>query len=651
MGYDRRFRTLFENGADINAVDCDGFTAFIYACKHPIFNDLFDAMVRKRANVNAKSHTGETALMNAVEGQNAEVVSKLIKTRAEVDAVDENGKTALHIAVKGMYQECFDLLMDAGPTRFSRWTAYWDFTPLGIASLSSVTDLHYARRLVEAGESVNQIYAGGHIPLHRAVHSNNHDLVSFLISQKGARLDALDANGRSVLHVWAFGHQNPRTLRHLLNAGALEYFQDDNNETLLTLAIKNQPADPQYQDSAEVVTIMYAANIAIDAVDKDGFTALMLAAFKKCHNMMARLLACGADAKLCCPIGKTALHYCAHLPDPDCLRILLDHDPELHCHKDALADETPIFYAARHGNAGAIQLLKNAGADINIRNLFGATPLLYAATAAAIDVLIRLGVDIEAQDGRGMRALHFCGHKVTCVDVLFAHGASHSPKNTDGDTPLMLAVRDRNFRRSTLQSYVAQGVDLNIRNNRGATALYNAVGRSEWNTNLVKELLDRGADPNIATNQGATPLRAAVEMGNLSCVQILLASGATIQPAILEISTGEMRQALESHQQHSSSSEVEQVEAGPQNPEPVQEEPQVEEEEQEEVLPRVDLKCAICYEAMGGTGLRQMATPTIQNCGHILCYECWMRAARTGKQCPFDRKPVTAKQIMRLFLP
>lgn len=64
---------------------------------------------------------------------------------------------------------------------------------------------------------------------------------------------------------------------------------------------------------------------------------------------------------------------------------------------------TPVFYAC--GNEMVLQLLLQNGAEINVKNALGNTPLHYAAAAdadEAINILVTYGANINAENALGM---------------------------------------------------------------------------------------------------------------------------------------------------------------------------------------------------------------------------------------------------------
>ena len=92
-------------------------------------------------------------------------------------------------------------------------------------------------------------------------------------------------------------------------------------------------------------------------------------------------------------------------------------------------------------------------------------------------------------------------------------------RDSDGNTPLHIAVRDDNM--AEVQALLDSGADVNARNDYGTTPLHSV--RS--NAALVQLLLANGADINASTAHNDTPLSSAAG-GDLAIVQILLDAGA-----------------------------------------------------------------------------------------------------------------------------
>lgn len=71
--------------------------------------------------------------------------------------------------------------------------------------------------------------------------------------------------------------------------------------------------------------------------------------------------------------------------------------------------QTPMHIAALWGNVEAIQVLLAAGANVNVENVRGTTPLHFAAAArknakATVEVLLKAGAKTDITDMSGRQA-------------------------------------------------------------------------------------------------------------------------------------------------------------------------------------------------------------------------------------------------------
>lgn len=140
------------------------------------------------------------------------------------------------------------------------------------------------------------------------------------------------------------------------------------------------------------------------------------------------------------------------------------------------------------------------------------------------------GVDINAFDRVDQTALIAAlnhGH-IECARVLLDRGADVNLADPAGWSPLIHAVYF-GADDALIGLLLERGAQINHQNHRGVTALYLAagIGREEQ----VRWLLDRGADPTIATGSGFTPLRLAQQKGLANIVKILEAQPAASTPA------------------------------------------------------------------------------------------------------------------------
>jgi uncharacterized protein len=76
-----------DEGADVNARDCDGDTALMLAAERGHI-ELVKVLLKNGADVNAENLNGETALMRAAENDRAAAVKILLAHHANCDAGD-----------------------------------------------------------------------------------------------------------------------------------------------------------------------------------------------------------------------------------------------------------------------------------------------------------------------------------------------------------------------------------------------------------------------------------------------------------------------------------------------------------------------------------------------------------------------------------
>jgi len=97
---------------------------------------------------------------------------------------------------------------------------------------------------------------------------------------------------------------------------------------------------------------------------------------------------------------------------------------------------------ARHGDLDEVErLVVDCGADPNIQDAFGDTPLHYAAYNGRLGVvrlLLEHGADPNVQDHDDRTPLHFAVGFcfVDVVRVLLEHGADPTIRDNEGMTPL-----------------------------------------------------------------------------------------------------------------------------------------------------------------------------------------------------------------------
>ena len=167
---------------------------------------------------------------------------------------------------------------------------------------------------------------------------------------------------------------------------------------------------------------------------------------------------------------------------------------------------TPLHYAAVLGTPEAVKILIAAGADVNARNTFDATPLVLAAySPEKVRLLLAAGADPKAKTKTGRSALIIAAGRAGTIAVvrsLLDAGCDVNEADTFGVSPLQLAAFEGQF--ETVRLLVSRGADVNAGDERGSTALQGAAG--SLNADAVRFLLSKGADVNVS-NYGSGKVR------------------------------------------------------------------------------------------------------------------------------------------------
>jgi uncharacterized protein len=147
---------------------------------------------------------------------------------------------------------------------------------------------------------------------------------------------------------------------------------------------------------------------------------------------------------------------------------------------------------------------------------------------AAVRLLLRERVDVNAADANGSTALHWAvwGEALETVDELIRAGANVAAANAFGITPAYIAAENGNV--AIIRKLLETGADANTADRTGDTLLMAAVRAGKLDA--VHLLLDRGAKVNAAEPElGHTVLMWAVRENQAALVKLLIERGASIE--------------------------------------------------------------------------------------------------------------------------
>ena len=350
-----------------------------------------------------------------------------------------------------------------------------DMTLLDENLVAAITanDAAEVARFLEAGANPNFVAGNGDVPLPLAAGAGDLEIVKLLLdagADVNSTMDGKISTGHTVyeatplFHAAAAGHLD--VVEMLLTNGA----DPNKTETALGVAPLHEAARMNYVEIVQVL-IEHGASLSIE--DNEGQTALDVATGD------SRDLLREADAASGSPAETSAL-------------------------------EEGLDAAIEEGDTAEVERILEDGANPNFVNDEGDMPLALATMTGNLEIvqmLLDAGADVNSTASEQYPA----GQSLTNATAI-----AHAAYGRYYDLVALL---------------IEHGADVNRpQANSQETALHNAVWRSS--PEIVKLLLDNGADPDLPVNnswfpEGATALHYAIGNGSLSSAQALLEGGAS----------------------------------------------------------------------------------------------------------------------------
>jgi ankyrin repeat protein len=380
---------LLNAGANPNTPIGTGETPLM-TCARVGAADAVRTLLVRGADVNAKEPTqNQTALMWAAAEQHPKVLQALIDRRADLQAHTKLGFTALHFAARAGDVESARMLLAAGAD----------------VNVRSQSDPEPGRRQGPRGTSFP-----GSTALLVATVRGQVPLALFLLD-RGADPNILDA-GFAPLHwaagTWENGLANP-VYGFVDPIGGIP---DREAKLQLVKALLAHGANPNLQMTVRPPTFGGTGTGGYN--DAVGATAFIVAANASDVEMMRILLAAGADPHLMSKTNSNAILAATGL-NRGIGEIIDDEDRALEAVKFLLDvgvdpkavttyNENALFGPGYRGWNRLLELLIDKGADVNIVNKAGVTPYLAASgfgdrlggvlyNKAGADILLKHGAD------------------------------------------------------------------------------------------------------------------------------------------------------------------------------------------------------------------------------------------------------------------
>ena len=301
------------------------------------------------------------------------------------------------------------------------------------------SDPAVCRVLIDAGADLHTKDEIGWSPLHNACASGALEVVKMLV-EAGAGVRATDDEGRTCLYVAAQrGHTE--TVRYLVSLPGVDVNHHSNNCTALRLAVDKEATD--------VVQVLIDAGADIDAKDNHGCSLLHTACASGALDVVKMLVRAGAGVRATDDQGDTCLILAACFGHTETVRYLVGV-PEVDVNHRDTDSRTALQYAVEYAldeeETDMVQVLIDAGADIETKINDGRSILHYASALGELDVvkmLVRAGAGVRATDDEGRTCLisaAYFGHTETVHYLVGLPEVDVHHRDTENRTALHLAA-------------------------------------------------------------------------------------------------------------------------------------------------------------------------------------------------------------------
>ncbi len=552
-------KDLFQSRVDVNLQDENGNTP-LHIAAQVNNSDMAVFLLTQGALTEIQNNAGDTPLFTAIRNNSYETARDLVQMDANIFARDVLAKTAFEAAIQNA--DFFDaiitpktgLLHDENGNTITHYatlaenTAAIEFIinkklpvsdknnagemPLDTAfkKNNSITSIHIAALLIQGNATPTY---GEFDYFERAIKTRNTNLRF--------------SDGQTPLQAAAI-RNHPAVITYLLNNGASINTKDVSGATALHYAVRNS--------NTQIVQELLIAGADTNSPDSSSKTPLLrIISTENRVALYNLLLTYGANPNAKDIYGDTALHVATMLnAEVEVLQMLINAGADVN--ERNKKGSSPIAVAIETKNSQHTAFYARTGADIHSENLDSLTPLMRALKAE--QELFRACItpqNISTRDSYGNTVLHVAVKERAAtpyIEYLLESGADINTQNKVGDSPLYIAV-DKNFK-DIGELLLAQNADVFATNAKNFSPLHIALQRGgatrEWvivssvieatdstgNTPLhyaalwqfnesINYLLQKGAHINERNANGETALFTAVQAESPTTIAILINSG------------------------------------------------------------------------------------------------------------------------------
>ena len=536
----------------LNEKDGNGDPLLVCATKKGHFK-CAEVLIRAGADVNLPGKNGETALSNSAAMDNNDCVKSLIQKGADVNTFDlEHIVSPLNCAIACGQTETMKTLLNAG----ADLNTEREFAALRVESKAG--DRECVILLLQVGEDIHhgdvlEIPKRGYKEIidvffkeGAVVHNDKEkwDVTVLIEATKEGHTDYMRKMqlGAGINR----GHKCHRVRRVLVHS--IEQGHNNSLRLLVELGGKVNIKHELMELTPLGAAVQQGQDECVQLLLKSGASptgrALAEAVVNDRLNCMKILLDAGADVNEPSEIAnddeeKPALIHAAKKGLYKFVELLIQAGADL----NAISEHgsTAIVTASQHLNyktnesvdhGKCVNMLIDEGADVN-KNVLGNTALsnvVHYGRDAILKSLIEAGADVNIAWGRrGNTPLITAIEKyhIECVKQLISARADVNASNKNGATPLHVhLISANNEHHQCLNLFLDEdAVDVNAPDQNGNTPLMNAA--KYCHLDCLRALLQAGADVNKTNSKGSTALNGLASR-SMKCIDVLTGAGADV---------------------------------------------------------------------------------------------------------------------------
>ena len=382
--------------------------------------------------------------------------------------------------------------------------------------------------------NVNQ-YGGEYGSAVAAAAAKRLDGVLAQLVRMGASTNTKDRKGNNPLHYacLAGGEEVARFL--VEHDSQLVTLPNNAGETPICFAVKS--------GKLELVTLLYKHGADLNSKDEAGIPILSIATSYSYHDIVLYLVRHRVDIEAIDVKGHTCIFYAIAWAEPKIVRLLISHKANIFV---TSKNKDSVMHAAYRSSGEAsdviAKLVLNGGAPLELPNLDGVRPIHLAViyNLNTLQLILEAGADINALtlDSRTplMIAIRF---KVPiAAKLLIERGADPNILGLFGDTAFKLLLDDEHENEALIRLLLSKGnvhalqtersQDTRIENNEHAVTpldVFEAIIEGDYHF-LLKHIDEGLAQGSISQAQLDSALLVSVAFRSLSLAEELLERGA-----------------------------------------------------------------------------------------------------------------------------